>query len=145
MNVAAGTIVVLLFAGPIGFSASGIAMFAVVLPLAFVVDFLGYFAIGLSAFWLESTAGLTLIYSRVTMLLGGMLMPLDVFPEAFQPIVRALPFASIVYGPSRLFVTGNPDAFRYTLTAQVAALILFGAVVWTIQRVALKHIQNNGG
>jgi hypothetical protein len=117
--------------GPIAFSVSGLA-----LPLAFVVDFLGYFAIGLCAFWMESTAGLTLIYSRLTMLLGGMLMPMDIFPEGLKRIVQSLPFASIVYGPARLFVAGDFGVFQHTLSTQIAAVAGLGGLVWMIQRIA---------
>jgi ABC-2 type transport system permease protein len=102
MNVVTGMVVATLLVGPIAFSVSGLA-----LPLAFVVDFLGYFAIGLCAFWMESTAGLTLIYSRLTMLLGGMLMPMDIFPEGLKRIVQSLPFASIIYGPRPLVCGGR--------------------------------------
>src|SRR5262249_50836266 len=107
VNIVAGSIVALILVGPIPFSVSGLAMFALMLPLAFVVDFLGYLIVGLCAFWLESTMGLAILYSRVTMLLGGMLMPLEVFPQSLQPVLRWLPFATVVYGPARTFVA--PD------------------------------------
>ena len=67
-----------------------------------ILDFQGMFLIGLGAFWLEDTSGLLLIYSRVTMILGGMLIPLELFPESWQPVLRVLPFSSMVYGPARL-------------------------------------------
>ena len=46
-------------------------MFLLVLPMAFILDFLGALLVGLCAFWLESTQGIALIYSRLMMLLGG--------------------------------------------------------------------------
>src|SRR5262245_43796393 len=69
VNLTAGSVVALLLVGPIHVSLSNVALFALTLPLAFVIDFLSYFAIGLCGFWMESTAGITLIYSRLTMLL----------------------------------------------------------------------------
>lgn len=95
------------FVGPISFNPSGLAIFAVALPPAFALDFLGNFLIGLGAFWLEDTSGLTIIYSRLTMILGGMLIPIGLFPESLQPLLKLLPFASIIGGPARLFV--DPD------------------------------------
>src|SRR2546425_407288 len=80
-------------------------------PFAFMIDFLGYFIVGLCAFWLESTIGLALLYSRLTMLLGGMLMPLEVFPQRVQPVLRWLPFATVVYGPARMFVAPEHGLF----------------------------------
>jgi len=145
VNLFAGTAVVLILVGPIRPSLSGLIMFTFLLPVAFVVDFLGYFAIGLCAFWLESTAGLMIIYSRFTMLAGGMLMPLEVFPPRLQSIARRLPFSSMVYGPARLFVAGGTDVFRQTLIMQIAGLFLFGGIVLGLQRLAFKRIQNHGG
>src|SRR5689334_12431220 len=103
LNAGVGAAIALLFVGPIALSIGGLALLTPALLLAFVLDFLGQFLIGLAAFWLEDTSGLLLIYTRVTMILGGMLLPLELFPEAWQPLLRALPFASIVYGPARLF------------------------------------------
>jgi ABC-2 type transport system permease protein len=145
MNAITGMVVALVLVGPIEFSATGLAMFALVLPLAFVVDFLGFFAIGLCAFWMESTIGLTLIYARLTMLLGGMMMPLEVFPAAVQPIVRALPFASMVYGPARVFVTADRTVFIHALLAQAAAFVVFACIAWIVERAAVKCVQSNGG
>src|SRR6185295_18725695 len=73
INIVIGAAIVLLFVGPIPFSVGGLALCVPALLLAFVLDFLGHFLLGLAAFWLEDTSGLTLIYTRVTMILGGML------------------------------------------------------------------------
>jgi ABC-2 type transport system permease protein len=145
VTILTGTVIATLLVGPISVSLSGIAMFLIVLPFAFVVDFLGYFGIGLCAFWLESTVGLTLIYSRLTMLLGGMLLPMEVFPQGLQAIARWLPFAGIVYGPARVFVSADESVFLHTLATQAVALIWLGAAVLIIQRTAIARIQSNGG
>lgn len=144
-SIVTGSLVAFVLVGPIRFSARGVAIFLLMLPMVFVIDFLGYFGVGLCAFWLESTAGLTLIYMRVSMLLGGTLLPLDVFPAALQPIMRALPFASTAYGPARLFIGGEAGLLQRTLLTQFEAVALFGGIVWLIQRSALKRIQSHGG
>src|SRR5215218_1905800 len=64
LNASVGAAIALVFVGPIAFSPGGLLLFALSLPLSFVLDFLGNFLIGLAAFWLEDTSGLTLIYSR---------------------------------------------------------------------------------
>ena len=145
LNLGVGSIVVWFLVGPIRITAIGALMFVVALPIAFAIDFLGNFAVGLGAFWMESTVGLQIAYSRMSMLLGGLMMPIDVFPVAVQPILRALPFAGIMYGPARLFVTGDPSVFRFTMVSQTGALAVFGAIVWVIQHAAMRRIQNHGG
>jgi len=145
VNVVAGSVVALILIGPIPIGAWGFAMFLVALPLAFVIDFLGYLIVGLCAFWLESTIGLAIIYSRVTMLLGGLLMPLEIFPKSWQPILAWLPFASVVYGPSRLFVAADSGLLWSIAKVQVVFLIVFGLIAAIVQNSAVKRIQSNGG
>ena len=77
INLTVGGVIALALVGPIPVSISGLAMFVMVLPVAFVLDFFGMFLVGLSAFWLESAAGLALIYSRAVMMFGGMFLPLE--------------------------------------------------------------------
>ena len=145
LNAGVGVAIALVFVGPIAFSPTGLLLFALSLPLSFVLDFMGNFLIGLAAFWLEDTSGLTLIYSRVTMILGGMLIPIELFPATLQPILRALPFASIVYGPSRMFVHPDASFLLDLLLRQGIAVVLFSAVMALMYRAALRRIHSNGG
>src|SRR5215207_1193409 len=145
LNLAVGSVLALLLVGPIAFTPLGLLLFALTLPLAFVLDFLGNFLIGLAAFWIEDTSGLALIYSRMTMILGGMLIPLELFPERMQPILRALPFAAIVYGPARMFVLPDPAFLADLALRQGIAIGVFAVLVALVYRVALGRIYSNGG
>ncbi len=120
-------------------------LFAITLPLAFVLDFLGYFLVGLGAFWIEDTTGPMLIYSRLTMILGGMLLPLQLFPEWLQTPLHMLPFASVVYGPARMFVHPNPVECTQLLLNQIVWIAVFAAVVATVYNIALRRISAHGG
>jgi ABC-2 type transport system permease protein len=145
INLLAGAIVATVLTGPLRLTAGGLAMFALVLPMAFVLEFLGFFLIGLCAFWLENTSGLTLIYSRAGMILGGLLLPIEMFPENLQAIVRTLPFASITYAPARLFVAPDAGLFTDVVMRQGLAVGAFAAAVALVQSMALKRLQANGG
>ncbi len=145
LSLTAGIVIVLVLVGPIPLSAGGLLCFALSLPLAFVLDFLGYFLIGLAAFWLEDTTGLMLIYSRITMVLGGMLIPLDLFPESIRPALKALPFANIVYGPARLFVHPDSETLVRLLFTQAAAVAGFSILLWAVFMLALRRVHANGG
>ncbi len=145
LNLTVSIVIALLFVGLIPLSLPGIFLFLLSLPLAFVLDFLATFLVGLAAFWLENTTGLMLIYSRITMILGGMLIPLDLFPEQWQPVLKNLPFASIVYGPARLFV--QPDlvfAGELLLRQAVAIGVLSLLIAW-VYSTAVQRIHANGG
>jgi ABC-2 type transport system permease protein len=145
LNAGVGAAIALVFVGPIRFSAGGLALFAIALLAAFVLDFLAMFMLGLGAFWMEDTSGLALLYSRVTMILGGMLMPLELFPDWAQPLLRALPFATIVYGPARMFVHPEMAFLAGLLIRQGIAIALFALGVALVYRAGIRRIHSNGG
>ncbi|WP_335211984.1 ABC transporter permease [Nostoc sp.] len=145
LNLAIASLVALLFVGTIPLNLGGILLFIVALPLAFVLDFLATFLVGLGAFWLENTTGLMLIYSRLMMILGGMLIPLELLPEAWQPVLQALPFASILYGPARLFVHPNLAFASQLLVRQGVAIAVLALLVALVYRTAVKRIHAHGG
>jgi len=145
MNLTMGSIVATLFAGPLEFSVTGIAMFLLVLPMAFVIDFFGALLVGLCAFWLEGTQGIALIYSRVMMLLGGLMVPLELYPDAVQPVLRALPFAAILHAPGRMLVAPSLELFLQCLGVQAACVIVYGLAVFVLHTYALRRLFVNGG
>jgi ABC-2 type transport system permease protein len=145
INIVAGSALAWLMAGPIPFSLSGLGMFLLILPMAFAIDFLGAMLVGLCAFWLESTQGIALIYSRLMMLLGGLLVPLEVYPDAIQPFLRALPFAAILHAPGRMLVAPTPAFFVQCLALQAGALAVYGVAAYAMHTLALRRLFVNGG
>ena len=145
LNAAVGAAIVLLFVGPVSLCWGTLLLFPPALLAAFVLDFLGLFLIGLCAFWLEDTSGIALLYSRIVMILGGMLLPLELFPEWSQPLLRALPFASIVYGPARLFVRPDAAFLADLLLRQGVAIAVLAAAVALVYRAGIGRIHANGG
>jgi len=145
LNLFVGATIVSLFVGFIGVNMTSVAFFICVLPLAFIIDFCGNFLVGLAAFWIEDTVGLQLIYSRMTMILGGMLIPLELFPVSWQPLLKLLPFAAVVYGPARLFVAPQVALLQDVLWHQIAAVIILAALVAVVYRIACARVFANGG
>ncbi len=145
MSAVVAALVALTLVGPVGVSATGLVQFVAALPLAFVLDFLAYLLIGLCAFWLEDTTGLTLIYSRVTMILGGMLLPLELFPDGLQAVARSLPFALVMYGPARLFVRPDAGFLAELLMKQVVFVLVLTGAILIVHRTAMRRLFANGG
>ncbi len=126
-------------------SPRGFLLFALALPLALLLDFLAYFLIGLGAFWLEDTQGLTLLYSRLQLLLGGTLLPLPLFPDWMQQILSVLPFAGSVYGPARLFVAPDGHFLGQVWLRQGVAVGLLWAAVAAVFHLAVRRVEAQGG
>lgn len=145
LNLSVGSLIVLLLVGPMPLSAMAVLLTLLALPFAFTLDFLGCFLIGTFAFWLEDTSGLFLIYSRLTMILGGMLIPVELFPDVMKPLVNSLPFKAMVYGPAKMFVRPDFHDFFQIILQQSYALVIFALAATIFFNMALKRINANGG
>lgn len=145
INLTVGSVLALFLVGPIPLRASGVVMFLATLPAAFLLDFLGMFLIGLCAFWLESTSGLALIYTRTVMMFGGMFLPLAIYPAMLQPILRVLPFASMLSAPGVMFVNPSLLLMKESIVIQGAAVVVFAVMVGIVQFIAMRRLFANGG
>jgi len=114
-------------------------------PFAFVLDFTAYLAIGLCAFWLENTSGLALLYSRATLILGGVLLPIELFPEGVQKVLRILPFSNVAYGPAHLLVQPDGDFLAGLLVRQAVGIAGLALVAAAVYAAAVRRIHAHGG
>lgn len=145
LNLFAGSVVTFIMVGSFDVSAFGFLALAASLPLAFAIDFLGCFLIGLAAFWLEDTSGIYLIYSRLSMVLGGMLLPLELFPNWVRPLLDVLPFPNVVYGPAHQFLNPNLGGLLTLLLRQCLSTAGFALAIALVWRLAMKRVFANGG
>jgi len=101
--------------------------------------------IGLSGFAVEDVSAFTWIYQKLVFIFGGMLIPLDFYPEWLQAIARALPFAGMIYGPSRLFVTPGPELFINVMSLQLTWILALTLLLVIVYRRGLTQLTVNGG
>jgi ABC-2 type transport system permease protein len=73
-------------------SAAGIAMGIGAIALANLLQFLITFPIQLIAFWADNVWSLMIMHRFASALLGGMLLPLALFPDNVRLVMEALPF-----------------------------------------------------
>jgi ABC-2 type transport system permease protein len=144
-TLAIGCALALLYVGPVPLSPANVAYGLVALALGVAIDFAGTFGIALLAFWIEDTWSVNLIYDRLIMLLGGMMLPLEVFPGWLAGVARALPFSAVVYGPARVTLGGLEEGASSLLLRQAVTLLAAWVVVWLLYRRAFRRISVNGG
>jgi ABC-2 type transport system permease protein len=82
-----------------------------------------------SLLWTISGEGMARIMPALVMIFSGMVVPLPLFPDWFQPILAALPFRGICDTPYRIYTGDLP-------IADAAGPILL-SLVWTLALVAL--------
>jgi ABC-2 type transport system permease protein len=144
VNVAAGSVLVWWLVGPpptiLGWPLVLLAVLA-----AWLLDFCISALIGLSAFLAEEVSAFRWIYQKLVFILGGLLIPLDFFPQWLQIVALRLPFAWTIYGPARLFVDPTWKRFGDVMLMQgIWLLILGGALIFFYGRV-VKVLTINGG
>src|SRR5574342_1084657 len=87
---------------------------------AWVLHFCVNAMIGLLAFGLEDVSAFVWIYQKLAFIFGGLLIPLDFYPQWLQVIAKAMPFSSTIYGPARLFITPTWELFANVMFLQIA-------------------------
>jgi len=112
---------------------------------AWVLHFCVHAMIGLLAFVAEDVSAFTWIYQKLAFIFGGMLIPLDLYPQWLQVIARALPFSSTIYGPARLFVTPSLELFINVMVLQIFWIVVLTFILTVVYRRGLSQLTVNGG
>jgi ABC-2 type transport system permease protein len=109
------------------------AAFLVAVALGVVVSFALRYLAAMSAFWLLDEKGVTGLATVLTSFLGGMIVPLVMFPGWLGQLARVLPWASLVQVPVDVFLgkrTGAALGGAYLFEIGWAvALLLAGRLV----------------
>lgn len=145
LNAVIGAVLALLFTGGIGVSAAGLAPGLLLVLLAVTLDFLLTLSVQLLAFWVEDTVPFMFVYERFLMILGGMLLPLALFPGSLEPVARALPFAVIIGAPARMLVDFDAGEWLRSLAILVTWLAIAAAIAGLLFRRGLRAVSVNGG
>ena len=122
--------------------------FIIALPAilgAWVLHFCVNAMIGLLAFILEDVSAFMWIYQKLAFIFGGLLIPLDFYPQWLQAITRALPFSSTIYGPARLFVSPTWELFVNVMFLQILWIMILGLSLTLVYRRGLAQLTVNGG
>lgn len=144
MNLLVGTGVTWVLAGAPP-SPAGWVMALLAMVGAWILHFCMMALIGLAAFVVEETNSFELVYQKLVFILGGMMLPLDMFPGWLQQAARVLPFPYMMYAPARLFVKPDLDLLWQMLAGQwiwIAVLVFFVTLAY---RSSEKVLTVNGG
>jgi len=143
INLCAGSVLIYFLAG--GIPIPNLLGFIPLVFLALTLQYVTVMAVCLSSFWVEDIRGFHLVYSRLLMIIGGMMVPLEIFPEWLQHIARILPFQSIIYLPASFFVGAHTEPLATMLIEQGLWLVFFTLILLGIYRLGVKRLNVNGG
>jgi ABC-2 type transport system permease protein len=104
-----------------------------------------YLAIGLLAFWLGDVSPVYWVWQKLLFVLGGLMMPIELYPEFVRRVAPLTPFPSVLAGPASLVLrsslAGSGALARdLAIWGGITALVLFGMF-----RRATSTLSVNGG
>jgi len=123
---------------------AALPVFAVSCVLGLAVSFALRFLTNLLSFWIIDVRGPAQVLVMVELFLGGVVLPIALFPRTLEVLARALPFASIAQLPLEVYLGKHPGVDALTTlavqAAWAAALLLAGrAVLGAVMRKLLAE------
>ncbi|NOU96263.1 ABC transporter permease [Paenibacillus sp. LMG 31456] len=112
---------------------------------AVTINFLLNMVLALCSFWVEETRGLEFVYHKMLFTIGGMLMPLELFPQQLQDVCRWLPFQTVLYFPAKTMVRWADVQLLSMLLTQAVWIALLAAVVGLMYGRGVRKLNVNGG
>jgi len=94
-----------------------------------------------AAFWLNDAKAAWFLYLKFVFLLGGMLMPLQLFPVWLERVSWALPFWTMAYAPAR-FASGHVDL--WLLAGQAAWMVVLASVAGAVFAAGERRLEVAG-
>ncbi len=145
LNLLTAALVVGLGTRQIAGSPVSLLAFLGLAALAMLLDALIAVLIGLLAFWIEEVLPAFWIYQKMLFTVGGLFLPLELFPDWLRRIAQWLPFQFITYVPARTFVAFEPSFVLRAAGGQLAYVAVLGGLVALVWRRAQRRLVVHGG
>ena len=145
LNLLTAAVVVTLGIRQVAGSPAGLVAFLGMATLALLLDSLIAVLIGLSAFWIEEVMPAFWIYQKLLFTVGGMFLPLEMFPQWLRRIAGWLPFQFITYAPARAFVAFEPRFVLRSMAGQVMYAVVLVVLIKVVWQRAQRRLVVHGG
>ena len=101
--------------------------------------------VGLLAFWLEDVSPVYWVSQKLLFVLGGLMLPIELYPDLMRRAAAFTPFPSVLAGPAA-FVLHGSSAGSGVLASNLAIWSGVTALaVWWVFRRAMSALTVNGG
>lgn len=101
-------------------------------------------ALGISAFWFRNIAPLGWIWSKATFVLGGLMLPLPIYPSWLERVALTTPFAQSLYGPGSLLFSRGASGVD-VLSKQLLWFGIGVVLCWRLEQNAIQTLTVDGG
>jgi ABC-2 type transport system permease protein len=104
-----------------------------------------HIAIGIAAFWVGDVVPLSWVWQKLLFLLGGLLMPIGLYPEIVGRIAAVSPFPVILSRPASLLWQADGDALVRLVRDQAMWCGVVAVVLAVMSRRAVAQLTVDGG
>jgi ABC-2 type transport system permease protein len=108
------------------------AAYAVSLVLSFLIGFFFEACVGMVGFWFLEVTSLLYIVMTLNFFVSGQLLPLDLLPQPWAGLLKALPFQYMAYFPAVVFLG--------KVRGQALVLYLIGELAWALAFMVLARV-----
>jgi len=101
--------------------------------------------IGLCAFWLDDCTPVYWLWQKAAFVLGGLFVPLTLYPAWLQTLAGWSPFSAMIAGPASMVLRFDLELFVLLVAKLGASIVLAWHIVSFTYRRALRAIEVGGG
>ena len=122
------------------------ALFIISITLGLVISTALYATVTISLLWTISGEGASRIVPPLVFFMSGMIIPLPLFPDYLQPIIRALPFRGMIDVPFRIYLGQlAPRGILIGFVQQIVWISIFIVMGRCLLTRGLKRLVAQGG
>jgi ABC-2 type transport system permease protein len=119
---------------------------AVSLLMGIVISAATVYLIAVAGFWLVETRGLQILYMIASGFLGGLYIPISLFPQYLRIVATVTPFPSILMYPVDVISgLGGAGGAAELVLAQLAWLVGVAAIGQLLTRAGRQRLEVQGG
>jgi ABC-2 type transport system permease protein len=100
--------------------------------------------LGYAAAWVGSAAPLFWVWQKLAFVLGGLILPLDLYPPPLRVIAEATPFAAMLYAPGSLVLGPSAVVIAATVGGQLVWFAALAAATVLIDRAMVARFAVEG-
>ena len=145
LTAAVGILTAWLCIGSMHLDVAHLPLFLLVFIGSQLLNFAIMMAIALLAFVVEDAMPFVWIKHKLLFTIGGLMIPVTVFPSFLQQLCLWLPFSNILYGPATLAIHFRWDTFWHVLIAQLAWFAVCMAIARWLYAALVRRLDIQGG
>ncbi len=119
-------------------------LFIILIFLGYVLAFIIFLIVGLSAFWFVESEPIYWIVDKAILVLGGAYVPIALFPSTLRQIAEYSPFGASMFA-NQVFYDSFSSSFLNLILIQISWIIFLGIILIFIYKKSLRKLSIHGG